>query len=54
MQRQRDNKKPKAPSQLSFKRRLANSGYSEDAADKIWKWYSARMEKHSEVSRKPA
>lgn len=28
------------PSERSFKRDLANSGYSKDLADKIWKCYN--------------
>ncbi|HKM59664.1 MAG TPA: hypothetical protein VJY36_02205 [Candidatus Bathyarchaeia archaeon] len=52
MQPQQSNKKPKQPSQRSFKTSLAKSGYSEDAADKIWKWYSTRIVKRSETSAK--
>ena len=40
MQRRQNGKKQKAPSERSLKRVLANSGYSEDTADKIWKWYN--------------
>jgi hypothetical protein len=37
---QRQNgKKQYAPSERSFKRGLANCGYSESIADKIWKYY---------------
>jgi hypothetical protein len=39
LQRQ-NGKKQKAPSERSLKKVLANSGYSEDIADKIWKWYN--------------
>ena len=39
MQR-KNGKKQNAPSERSLKRVLANSGYSEDIADKIWKWYN--------------
>ena len=33
-------KKQKTPSEHLLKRVLANSGYPEDIADKIWKWYN--------------
>ena len=39
MQR-KNGKKQKTPSEHSLKRVLANSGYPEDIADKIWKWYN--------------
>ena len=35
-----NGKKQDAPSEGSLKRVLANSGFSEDIADKIWKWYN--------------
>ncbi|MGD0644973.1 MAG: hypothetical protein ABSA75_08725 [Candidatus Bathyarchaeia archaeon] len=35
-----NGKKRKAPLEQSLKKVLANSGISEDAADKIWKWYN--------------
>jgi hypothetical protein len=35
-----NGKKQDAPSEQSLKRVLANSGFSEDIADKIWKWYN--------------
>ena len=38
--RRKNGKKQNAPSERSLKRVLANSGYSEDLADKIWKWYN--------------
>ena len=38
--RRKNCKKQNAPSERSLKRVLANSGYSEDTADKIWKWYN--------------
>ena len=37
--------KHKAPSERVLKRVLANSGYSENAMDKIWKWYNPSREK---------
>ena len=40
MLRWKNGKKQHAPSERSLKRVLANSGYSEDLADKIWKWYN--------------
>ena len=33
-------KKQDASSEGSVKRVLANSGYSKNIADKIWKWYN--------------
>jgi len=39
LQRQND-KKQRAPSERSLKRVLANSGFSEPIADKIWNWYN--------------
>jgi hypothetical protein len=50
MQKHLRNKKPNALSQTSFKKKLSKSGYSENAADKIWKWYSARIEKQRQIS----
>jgi hypothetical protein len=39
--KQRENsKKQNAPSVQSLKKTLANSGYSENIADKIWKYYN--------------
>lgn len=35
-----NGKKQNAPSERSLKKGLANSGYSEDITDKIWKWYN--------------
>jgi hypothetical protein len=40
MQQRQNGKKQDAPSEGSLKRVLANSGYSEEIADKIWKWYN--------------
>jgi len=40
MQRRKNGKKQDVPSEGSLKRVLANSRYSEDIADKIWKWYN--------------
>jgi hypothetical protein len=40
MQPRQNGKKQNAPSERSLKRVLASSGYSEDVADKIWKWYN--------------
>ena len=40
MQKRQNGKKQNAPSERLIKRVLANSGYSEDIADKIWKWYN--------------
>jgi hypothetical protein len=40
MQQRQNGKKQDAPSEGSLKRVLANSGFSEDIADKIWKWYN--------------
>jgi hypothetical protein len=40
MLQRKNGKKREAPSERSLKRVLANSGYSEDIADKIWKWYN--------------
>jgi hypothetical protein len=54
MRQQKKTKKPRAPTQLSFKRRLTNTGYSEDAADKIWNWYSSRIIKQQKFSEKAA
>jgi len=39
MQRQ-NSKKQNAPSERYLKRVLANSGFSEEITDKIWKWYN--------------
>jgi hypothetical protein len=33
-------KKKYTPSERSLKKTLANSGYSEGTADKVWKWYN--------------
>jgi hypothetical protein len=33
-------KKQRDPSELILKNDLNNSGYSENVADKIWKWYN--------------
>lgn len=52
MQQQQVSKKQRAPTQRTFKRRLAESGYSEDAADKIWKWYSVRIQGQRKSSKK--
>jgi len=35
-----NEKKQNAHLELSLKRGLATSGYSEEIADKIWKWYN--------------
>jgi hypothetical protein len=40
MQQRQNGKKQDAPSERSLKCVLANSGYSENTADKIWKWYN--------------
>ena len=40
MLQRKKGKKQDAPSERTLKRVLTNSGYSEDAADKIWKWYN--------------
>ena len=40
MQQQQNGKKKHTPSEQSLKKTLANSGYSESIADKIWKWYN--------------
>ena len=37
---QQKGKKKYAPSERSLRKTLANSGYSRDIADKIWKWYN--------------
>jgi hypothetical protein len=33
-------KNHEVPSEGTLKKVLANSGYTEDTADKIWKWYN--------------
>ncbi|MGA3290166.1 MAG: hypothetical protein ABSD42_08020 [Candidatus Bathyarchaeia archaeon] len=40
MQQRQNDKKQDTPSERSLMRVLANSGHSEDIADKIWKWYN--------------
>jgi len=40
MQKLQNGKKQKASLKDSLKRVLADYGYSEDIADKIWKWYN--------------
>ena len=40
MSRRQKEKKQNAPSERSFKRILADFGYSETVADKIWKVYN--------------
>ena len=40
MLQRKNGKKQDALSERSLKRVLSNSGYSEDIADKIWKWYN--------------
>ena len=40
MQQRQNGKKQDEPLEGSLKRVLASSGYSEDIADKIWKWYN--------------
>jgi hypothetical protein len=40
MQHRQNGKKQNAPSESSLKKSLASSGYSDDVADKIWKWYN--------------
>ena len=41
MQRRQNDKKQNAPSEpSSLKKVLADSGYSNEIANKIWKWYN--------------
>ncbi len=49
MQQRQNDKKQDAPSEGSLKRVLANSGYSEDIADKIWKWYNPQELNNSKL-----
>lgn len=51
---QQQSIKRRAPSQRIFKKRLADSGYSEDAANKVWNWYIARIEKQRSFYQKAA
>jgi hypothetical protein len=39
MQQRQTSKKHNTPSERSFTKGLAHSGYSENVADTIWKWY---------------
>ena len=52
MQPRQNGKKQNAISERSLKRVLADSGYSEDVADKIWKWYNPQTKvwKHYQES----
>jgi hypothetical protein len=40
MHQKTNGKNIRMPSECSLKNVLANSGYSESAIDKIWKWYN--------------
>jgi hypothetical protein len=40
MQPRQNGKNQHTPSERSLKRELADSGFSENVADKIWKWYN--------------
>jgi len=51
MQQRQNGKKQNAPSERWLKRVLANSGYSEDIADKIWKWYNPPELKGSKLKK---
>jgi hypothetical protein len=51
MQQRQNGKKQKAPSERSFTKGLASSGYSENVADKIWKWYNPPELKGSKLKK---
>jgi len=40
MQQRQNGKQQYTPLEQSLKKTLANSGYSENVADKIWKYYN--------------
>ena len=40
MRQPQNDKKKYTPSERSLKKTLDNSGYSNEIADKIWKWYN--------------
>jgi len=54
MRQRQTEKKVYPPSKHRFKRRLVKSGYSNDATDRIWKWYHPKLEEWDRVSSKPA
>ena len=45
MQQKQNGKNEEAPEDCTLKKDLANSGFSEDVTEKIWKWYHP-SEKH--------
>jgi hypothetical protein len=47
----RNDKKQIALPEPSLKKVLANSGYSKDIADKIWKWYNPPELKGSKLKK---
>jgi hypothetical protein len=51
MQPRQNSKKQNLPPERSLKRVLADSGYSDDVADKIWKWYNPTELKSNKVEK---